>query len=150
MTVYNDDSLLSCGVIIQEDDMLRLIPVIFLFLHGTVHLLYAGHSKRLFELSAGLDWPDGSRLHETLGSDINRLLAVVLLILADFSFTISAVLLLLETTWWRPALISAAILSSLIFILFWDGEAERLPDQGAVGILINMGLIAGAFLLWHY
>ena len=127
--------------------MLRLLPVVFLFLHGTVHLLYAGHSKRLFELSSGLDWPDGSRLRETLGSDTTRLLAMVLLILADFSFTVSAVLLLMEMAWWRPAVITAAIFSSLIFILFWDGEAEVLPDQGAVGLLINAGLIAGAFLL---
>jgi len=33
---------------------------IFLILHGLVHFLYAGQSIRLFELQAGMIWPDAS------------------------------------------------------------------------------------------
>ena len=41
--------------------------VLFLFLHGMVHLLYAGHSLRLFELRPGLSWPDSSWAFSRLG-----------------------------------------------------------------------------------
>lgn len=33
---------------------------IFLILHALVHLLYAGQSRRFFELRPGMTWPDGS------------------------------------------------------------------------------------------
>ncbi len=37
--------------------MLRFIAGAFIVLHGLVHLLYAGQSRRLFELRPGMVWP---------------------------------------------------------------------------------------------
>jgi len=37
--------------------MLTIILGIFCILHGLVHLLYAGQSRRLFELRPGMVWP---------------------------------------------------------------------------------------------
>jgi hypothetical protein len=34
--------------------MLRFIIGVFIVLHGLVHLLYFGHSRRLFELQPGM------------------------------------------------------------------------------------------------
>jgi hypothetical protein len=48
---------------------------ILLILHGLVHFLYAGHSRRLFELRPGFLWPESSWLFsKPLGVRITRLL----------------------------------------------------------------------------
>ena len=42
--------------------MLRFILSVFIVLHGLVHLLYFGQSRRLFELQPGMAWPESWRL----------------------------------------------------------------------------------------
>jgi hypothetical protein len=121
--------------------MVQIIVGIFAFLHGTVHLLYAGHSKRIFEMAQGMAWPDGSVVDRALGTDVTRLLAAALLVMADMAFTLSGVGLLLDAGWWRLALPAASVFSSAVFLVFWNGRLDSLPSQGAVGILINIGLI---------
>ncbi|MBN1266154.1 MAG: hypothetical protein JXA25_11715 [Anaerolineales bacterium] len=128
---------------------MRILMVIILFLHGMVHLLYAGHSKRIFEMVPGLAWPEGSWLLNRLPSETVRLLAVILLITADSLFTISGAGLLLQTNWWRIALVSAAVFSSSVFAVLWDGKMDNLPGKGAVGIVINLGLILFS-VLWGW
>ena len=118
--------------------MARIIVIVFLVLHGLVHLLYLGQSVKLFELQPGLSWPDGSWLFsKVLGESATRVLAAVLCALAASGFVVGAVGLALDHTWWRSAAVWTAIFSSVLYVLLWNGQFERLDQQGAVGILLN-------------
>ena len=123
---------------------------IFVALHGVVHLLYFGHSARYFELKPGLTWPDGSWVfsHWFGGSPL-RFLASILLVLAGFGFIASGIGILASQAWWRPLIIAIAILSSLIFIVFWNRKLQNLDGQGAVGIFIDLWILVSV-LLFHW
>ena len=128
-----------------------LIPVllgIFLILHGLVHLLYAGHSWWLFELQAGLRWPDDSWLFARLpGDHPARWLASISLALAALGFVVCGLGLFLQQDWWRLAAAGSAVFSIVIFILFWNGKFHALDDQGGIGMLINLAILV-IVLIW--
>ena len=123
------------------------IPGIFLILHGLVHLLYAGQSRRLFELRPGLLWPDSSwAFSRLMGVKTTRLLAGASLFLVTLGFLAGGLGYLLQQGrvqgWWQPVTAGSAVFSSVIFILFWDGKFKALSEQGGVGVLINLALLA--------
>lgn len=122
--------------------MLTIIFGIFLILHGLVHLLYAGQSWRLFELRPEMAWPNSAWLFSRfLGDESIRLLATVLLVLSAAGFVTGGLGLFLRGEWWRPVTAISAVLSSLLFIVFWNGKFQALDDQGGVGILINLAIL---------
>jgi hypothetical protein len=128
--------------------MLRFIVGVFIVLHGLVHLLYFGQSRRLFELQPGMVWPDGSwAFSNLLGDETTRWLAGLALILAALSFVAGGTAILLGQPWWRPVVVGAAAFSAVIFILFWDGGLQKLADQGAIAILINLGILFAVLVL---
>ena len=114
----------------------------FLILHGLVHLLYAGQSQRMFELQPGLTWPDGSwAFARLLGESGTRTWASAALAVAAICFVAAGVTVYFKRPWWGITAVIASVVSSLIFILFWDGGFSRLHDKGAVGVLINIVII---------
>jgi hypothetical protein len=122
--------------------MLMTLFGIFLILHGLVHLLYAGQSWQLFELSSGLTWPDGSWLFSRLvGDETTRLLATVFLVIAALGLVTSGFGLFFRADWWRTLTVASAVFSSLLYLVMWNGQFQRLPDQGGVGILINLAIL---------
>ncbi len=121
---------------------------VFIILHGLVHLIYFGHSARYFELKPGLTWPDGSwAFSNWLGDNSARFLGSILLILAGFGFMSSGIGLLISQPWWRTAIITTAILSTLIFISFWNRSMQNLDGQGLVGALIDLWLLVMVVLV---
>ena len=69
--------------------MISVIAGVFLVLHGLVHLLYFGQSARLFELKAGMLWPDDSwAFSGLLGTNRTRTLASIFCILATVGFVV--------------------------------------------------------------
>ena len=130
--------------------MIRILFSIFIVLHGLVHLLYFGQSTRFFELQPGMVWPDGSWAFASfLGGSAIRNLASVLLILAAVGFVAGGVSLFLKQAWWQPVVISTAVFSSTIYMLFWDGVMHSLDNKGGVGILINLAILT-AILIFHW
>lgn len=128
----------------------RLIFGVFMLLHGLVHLLYAGQSGRLFELQPNMAWPDGAwAFARLLGNETTRLLGSIAFILAAVGFAAGGIGILVKQAWWHPVVVATAVYSSVIFILFWDCKVQKLHDKGAVGILINL-LILAALLIWHW
>ena len=122
--------------------MVVLLVGTFLILHGLVHLLYAGQSQRMFELQPGLTWPDGSwAFARLLGESGTRTWASAALAVAAICFVAAGITVYFKRPWWGIAAVIASVVSSLIFILFWDGESSRLHDKGAVGVLINIVII---------
>ena len=128
--------------------MWTILMGIFFILHGLVHLLYAGQSRRFFELRPGMTWPDSSWLFsKLLGDPPTRLLATVLLALAALGYITSGLGLFFHQSWWRSATIWTAISSSTIFLLFWDGKFQALDDKGGVGILLNLAILDVVLIL---
>ena len=128
--------------------MATTILGLFLVLHGLVHLLYFGLSRKLFELDRPLTgWPEHSWVLTHLAdASTTRLIASVLYALAVLTFSVAGVAVLTHAGWWRVALIGAAVFSSVTIFLFWDGQFQRLPDKGFIGLLINVALLVVVFL----
>lgn len=128
--------------------MLTIAFAIFLILHGLVHLLYAGQSERKYELQSGLAWPDGAWAFSgwMAGGSVRRL-ASACLALATVGFVAGGIGLLLDLGWWMPVVLASAIFSSLVYILFWDGTRRDLDDKGAIGLLINIGIVVAVLLI---
>jgi hypothetical protein len=62
-------------------------------------------------------------------------------VLAALLFAAGGIGLFARQAWWQPVVIGAAVLSTLIFILFWNGQLQHLSEQGIVAILINAVLL---------
>ncbi len=128
--------------------MFRSVLLVFLILHAGVHLLYFGQSRRLFELQPGLIWPEGSwALSKIASADSIRLLGSAAMIVAAAIFVIAGAALLLGQSWWVQIVVGAAAFSSVAYIVLWDGRARRLDQQGAIGVLIDLAVLALA-LVW--
>ena len=128
--------------------MLRFIFGAFIVLHGLVHLLYFGQSQRLFELQPGMVWPDGSwGFSKLFGEAVSRVLASVACLLAALGFVAGGVAIFLGQSWWRPVVVGSAAFSAVLFVLFWNGRLKKLPDQGAIAILINMAILLVVLIL---
>jgi hypothetical protein len=122
--------------------MLRIIIGLFIVLHGLVHLLYLGQSRRLFELQPGMVWPDGSwALAKLLGDEATRWLASLSCLAAALGFMAGGAGILLIQGWWRPVVAASAAFSVLMFLLFWDGKRHKLADKGGIGILIDLAIL---------
>jgi hypothetical protein len=120
---------------------------VFIILHGLVHLLYFGQSQRLFELRPGMVWPDSSWvLSRFIGVKAIRWLASIAFVLAAFGFITGGVGILLSLPWELRIVLGAAVYSSFIFILFWDGNLHKLDDQGGIGVLINIAIILAVLI----
>ena len=129
---------------------MNILAGIFLILHGLVHLLYFGQSARLFELKAGMTWPDGSWVFTRLfGNGATRTLASTACILAAVGFTAGSIGLLTTQAWWQLMVVGSAIFSTVIFVLLWDGRLHALANNGLVGILINLAILV-ALLVFHW
>jgi hypothetical protein len=122
--------------------MIKVISGVFLVLHSLVHVLYFGHSARLFEMKPGMTWPDGSwAFSKLLGDSGTRTLGSILCILAAIGFVIGAVGIFAGQSWWRVAVVAAAVFSGVLYILFWNGRLQNLDGQGGVGILIDVAIL---------
>jgi hypothetical protein len=129
--------------------VLKVIFAIFVILHGLVHLLYAAQARRLFELAPGLAWPESSWLLSRLvGEQAIRAVAIVIYVLAAAGFVVSGIGLLFGGSWSHTAVVASAAVSTVGVILFWDGKLQRLPDQGLIAVLINIGLVIVVLMQW--
>jgi hypothetical protein len=128
--------------------MATVIFGVFLILHGLVHLLYFGQSRRLFELQPGMSWPDGSwAFTKLLGDATVRNIAGLFLVIAAAGLIAGGAGLLSRQGWWRTPVLAAAALSALIYTLLWDGAAQHLDNKGGIGILISVMLLVVILLL---
>ena len=128
--------------------LLRFIIGIFIVLHGLVHLLYVGQSRRLFELRSGLVWPDGSwAFSRLLGDSATRWLASITYVLAASGFVAGGIGILLGQAWWNPVVVGSAAFSAAMIVLFWNGKIQRLDDQGLIAILINVAILVAVLVL---
>lgn len=122
--------------------MVRIASGIFIVLHGLVHLLYLGQSRKFFELQPGLTWPDGAWAFSWLGDAGTRWVASVGCLLAAVGFVVGGAAVLTGQTWSRPVLIVTSTVFGLMWLLLWNGRVQRLDDQGIFAVLINVAVLA--------
>lgn len=57
----------------------------------------------------------------------------------------------MRQAWWRPVVVGSAILSTVIFILFWDGKFQVLDEKGVVALLINLVILVAVLIFrWPF
>ncbi len=126
---------------------MQIVLGIFLVFHGWVHMVYAGQSAQLFQFRPGFTWPNGAwAFSRLLGDEMTRRLAVGALVLIALSFIGGGLGVFFRQAWWRPVAAAAAIASAGLYLLMWNGKFEALDAQGAVGILLNLAVLAVAFI----
>jgi uncharacterized membrane protein len=67
--------------------------------------------------------------------------------LAAIGFVAGGAGILVGQAWWRPVVVGAAAFSAMILILFWDGGLQKLDNQGAIAILINVAILVAVLIL---
>lgn len=128
--------------------LLRILLGVFVVLHGLVHLLYIGQSRRLFQLGPDMAWPDRSwAFSKLLGVGVTRWLATIAYALSTVAFVVAGIGILAGQDWSRPVVAASAILSTVSVLLFWDGKLQKLSEQGVIAILINVALLVVVFIL---
>jgi len=127
--------------------VISVIAGVFLVLHGLVHLLYFGQSARMFELQPGMIWPDGSwAFSKLLGDNVARTLASIICILVAVGFVSVGIGIFFGQSWWRAAVVTSAMFSGVLYILFWNGRLEHLDNQGGVGLLIDVAILVAVLV----
>jgi ABC-type dipeptide/oligopeptide/nickel transport system permease component len=112
---------------------------ILLILHGLVHLFYFAQNNGCFELKPGMKWPRESWLLSGLSAhNTIKIIAGSACIAITAGFMTGALAFFFEQSWWKYCIVYTAILSSAMFIVFWNGKLKKLADQGWIGILINI------------
>jgi hypothetical protein len=94
-------------------------------------------------------WPDGSwAFSRLLGDEPARILTTIFCVVVAIGFTAGGISLLLNQLWWRPVVLVSAVLSTLVYLLLWDGATQKLPDKGGIAVLINLAILAALFGRW--
>lgn len=121
---------------------MRVVLGIFMFLHGWVHAIYAGHCWGLFSLVEGLEWPEKSwLLAGMMKKQWIRRLAGWGLLTAGLGLTASGVGQFFQTSWGSGVGILFASCSAVLYLVLWDGKRRQLDHQGGIGLALDLGLI---------
>lgn len=121
--------------------MIRVAAGVVLTLHGLVHLWFVALAMRWVAFQPDMGWTGRSwLLTPILGDEGARTVAASLLTFATAVFVFGGVALLVHAPWWRPALVAAAIVSTAVLLIVWDGGTDMLVQKGAIGLAIN-GLV---------
>lgn len=125
---------------------MKILFGIILILHGLVHLLYFGHSLRYFELKPGMIWPDEAWAFSAVKPASLHKVAGAACIMIALLFVSAAIMLFFGSTLWRPVVVIASVLSSMLYLFFWNGQFKNLDGQGGVAVVINFMILFFAFL----
>jgi hypothetical protein len=123
--------------------MLGLAVAVFLGLHGLVHLWYVVLSQGWVEMEDTMGWNGRSwLLSDLLAAGTVLSLASVLYVLVAVGFLAGGVGYALGRDWATPVLVGAAALSTVVLLAMWDGRFDLLVEKGAVGVAINVAVVA--------
>ena len=65
---------------------------------------------------------------------------------AGVGFVAGGVGYALALGWVTPVLVGAALLSAVLIVALWDGERDALVDKGALGVVLDAGIVAALLL----
>lgn len=118
-----------------------------LFAHGWVHFVYVASSQGWFGPGEGWGWNGRSwLLSSALDERTILTLASVLFVLVALGFAGGAVGYLFVSGWWASVLAGSAVLSAVMYVVMWDGRGTELFAKGALGLLIDVGVLLWLFV----
>jgi hypothetical protein len=127
----------------MSPEVIRWIVALAVLGHGVGHVLFMPVLAASMKLDAsGHSW----LLTGVLGDGPTRLLASLVGAALVAVFTVTAGGILLQTTWWRPLAVAAAIASVALVVLLWDG----LPTGPAAAALAFDAAIVVALLVFRW
>ena len=126
-----------------EAAVVNTLAGIFLILHGLVHFWYVVLSFEWVKFQPEMGWSGKSWLFSSLINESTlRSLAGLLFIIAALLFVISGISIFFQPQWLNTLLMVSSIFSSLLLILFWDGNLAMIVQKGIIGLIINLVIIA--------
>lgn len=115
---------------------------VVIVLHGLVHAWYVVLSRGWVEYEEAMGWNGHSWLLSRALPERTVLdVASVLYALVAGGFVVGGIGVLLSSPWWGAVVVGSAALSAATIVGMWDGRATRLVEKGAVGVLIDVGLV---------
>jgi hypothetical protein len=128
--------------------MIAVLFGLFIVLHGLVHIWYVILAQKLVAFQPEMGWTGQSWILTTrLGDATTRFWASLFYSFAAISMVMSGVGVMLLSGWYRPALLSSILLSSIILLVFWDGSPDKIVQKGLLGFIIN-GLILTTMVMF--
>ncbi len=122
--------------------MLKYFFGITIMIHGLIHLWYFLLSQRLVEFKAEMGWSGRSwLLTNFLGDPTTRLLASLFLLVSMFLFVVSGLGMIINKEWSQSLVLFSAILSSVVLLVFWDGNTVQIVEKGLIGLVFNIVII---------
>lgn len=122
---------------------MQALTGIFIILHGLVHFWYVVLSYQWVEFKPDMGWNGQSWLFSSfLNQSTIRSITGVLFILAAIAFVISGIGIFIQADWLNTFILGSSIFSTLVLLLFWDGQLEMILQKGIIGVLINLVIIA--------
>ena len=124
-----------------------ILGVCIIFL-GLVHLAYFGQSQGTFTLQTGTTWPQGSWIvANLLDARTARTLSSGASLLAALSYLVGGLGMFAEGRSWRVLVGGAGMLSTVMFVMYWDGSMYNLNDQGGIVVLANFAIMGAVLIL---
>ena len=95
-----------------------------------------------------MSWPDNAWLFAPFfRKRAVRILAGNFCILSGMGFIVSALAVFSHHSTWDILAIGSSVFSSFGYITFWNGKLEKMNDQGAIAIIINIALMLSITVL---
>jgi hypothetical protein len=95
-----------------------------------------------------MTWPDSTwAFSRLLGNETTRFLASILCVAAAIILVAGSLGMFVNWGSWRTIVAGGAVFSSVLYLLMWNGKMQRLDNQGAVGILINLAILCVLLIL---
>ena len=121
---------------------------LLLALHGLVHLWYVVLSQGWVEVEEAMGWNGTSLLLSgVLPEGVVLDGASVLYVVVAAGFVVGGVGYAVRARWATPVLVGSAVLSTVVVLLMWDGQLDRLADKGLLGVLINAFVLVWLLVL---
>jgi hypothetical protein len=126
---------------------MNILLGIFILLHGLVHMWYVTLSQGWVEFQSNMGWTGKSWMFTNLlGNEVVRLIATIFYGLSTIAFLLAGVGIFARQDWSRLWMIAASIISTITILVFWDGNLSMLVEKGALGLLINIGILVAILL----
>ena len=122
---------------------LRYLVAFVVFAHGFVYVRIGGALPGPVKEWNGRPW----LLGQAVTGDTLILLLRTVHVVAGLAIIASAVAIAFNHRSWRPLAILGAALGVVAFAIFWDGQTQYLFEEGGVGAVLSLILLASALAL---
>lgn len=121
--------------------MFTTAVIVFILLHGLVHVWYFLLSSQLVTYKSDMGWNAQSKLLFSWSEKERRLVASMLYLYVTILFILAVVGYWVQTLWWSDTLMMACISSSVVILLFFDGTFKKLVQKGLIGLILNIVIL---------